>query len=118
NPASLTNKGNCCFAQGDYDKARYYYEEALNIDAGCVQALHNLILTLMNLNHYQRVKDLLHKYTLIQPENTQVFCLMAQALQQTNDFDHAKSWLVMLEINFYFKLGFFIKTLNYLERLS
>ncbi|CAF1251703.1 unnamed protein product [Rotaria sp. Silwood1] len=92
NPASLTNKGNCCFVQGDYDKARYYYEEALNIDAGCVQALHNLILTLINSNQYQRVKDYLHKYTVIQPENTQVFCLMAKVLQQTNDLDHAKSW--------------------------
>ncbi|CAF0943555.1 unnamed protein product [Rotaria sordida] len=92
NPASLTNKGNCCFAQGDYDKARYYYEEALNIDVGFVQALHNLILTLIHSNQYQRVKDLLHKYIVIQPENTQIFCLMAQVLQQTNDIDHAKSW--------------------------
>lgn len=41
-PLALTNKGNCCFAQGDYAKAQYYYQEALNIDAGCVQALHNL----------------------------------------------------------------------------
>lgn len=40
--SALTNKGNCCYAQEDYDKARYYYEEALNIDAGSVEALHNL----------------------------------------------------------------------------
>ncbi|CAF3940589.1 unnamed protein product, partial [Adineta steineri] len=92
NPASLTNKGNCCFAQQDYDKARYYYEEALNVDAGSIEALHNLILTLMKSNQYQRVKDLLHKYTVIQPTNAQVFCLMAEALQQTNDTEHAKSW--------------------------
>ncbi|CAF4163238.1 unnamed protein product [Rotaria sordida] len=52
NPASLTNKGNCCYAQEDYDKARYYYEEALNIDAGSVEALHNLILTLMKSKQY------------------------------------------------------------------
>ncbi|CAF3860357.1 unnamed protein product [Rotaria sp. Silwood2] len=83
---------NCCYAQDDYDKARYYYEEALNIDAGCVEALHNLILTLMKLNQYQRVKDLLHKYTIIQPSNAQVFCLMAEVLQRTNDVEHAKSW--------------------------
>ncbi|UJR22611.1 hypothetical protein I4U23_025652 [Adineta vaga] len=92
NPSSLTNKGNCCFAQEDYDKARYYYEEALNIDAGSVEALHNLILTLIKCNQYQRVKDYLHKYTTIQPDNSQVFCLMAQVLQKTNDMDHAKSW--------------------------
>ncbi|UJR26463.1 hypothetical protein I4U23_007793 [Adineta vaga] len=92
NPASLTNKGNCCFAQQDYDKARYYYEEALNIDAGSVEALHNLVLTLMKSNQYQRVKDLLHKYETIQPANAQVFCLMGDVLQQTNDSEHAKSW--------------------------
>lgn len=39
---ALTNKGNCCYAHEDYEKARYYYEEALNIDAGSVEALHNL----------------------------------------------------------------------------
>ncbi|CAF3590022.1 unnamed protein product [Rotaria sordida] len=92
NPASLTNKGNCCYAQEDYDKARYYYEEALNIDAGSVEALHNLILTLMKSKQYQRVKDLLHKYTIIQPTNAQVFCLMAEVLEHTNDIDNAKSW--------------------------
>ncbi|CAF0751378.1 unnamed protein product, partial [Didymodactylos carnosus] len=90
--AALTNKGNCCFAQTDLEKARYYYEEALNIDAGCVEALHNLILTLMRSNQYQRVKDLLHKYHTIQPTNAQVFCLMAKALQQSDDIDNAKSW--------------------------
>jgi thioredoxin-like negative regulator of GroEL len=46
----------------------------------------------MKSNQYQRVKDLLHKYTTIQPTNAQVFCLMAEVLQQTNDVEHAKSW--------------------------
>jgi len=49
----------------------------------------------MKAKQYQRVKDLLHKYTTIQPNNAQVFCLMAQILQQTNDTDQAKSWLVI-----------------------
>ncbi len=53
-----------------------------------------LVLTLMKVNQYQRVKDLLHKYTIIQPTNAQVFCLMAETLQQTNDTENAKSWLV------------------------
>ncbi len=53
-----------------------------------------LVLTLMKANQYQRVKDFLHKYTIIQPTNAQVFCLMAEVLQQTNDTENAKSWLV------------------------
>ncbi len=48
----------------------------------------------MKANQYQRVKDFLHKYTIIQPTNAQVFCLMAEVLQQTNDTENAKSWLV------------------------
>lgn len=107
----MTNKGNCCFAQGDYDKARYYYEEALNIDAGSVEALHNLsktieefrpsiddcslVLTLIKSQQYRRVKDFLHKYTIIQPDNAQVFCLMGQILQETRHTEQAKSWLVI-----------------------
>jgi intraflagellar transport protein 88 len=39
---ALTNKGNCYFAEKEYDKARQYYEEALKIDASCVEALYNL----------------------------------------------------------------------------
>ncbi len=39
---ALTNKGNCYFAEGDYDKAKHYYEDSLKIDASCVEALYNL----------------------------------------------------------------------------
>jgi len=56
----------------------------------------------MKAKQYQRVKDLLHKYTTIQPNNAQVFCLMAQILQQTNDTDQAKSWLVIKQIVFFY----------------
>lgn len=56
----------------------------------------------MKSNQYQRVKDLLHKYTTIQPSNAQVFCLMAEVLQKTNDVEHAKSWSVKSSIFFFF----------------
>ena len=51
----------------------------------------------MKSNQYQRVKDLLHKYTSIQPTNAQVFCLMAEVLQHTNDVEQAKSWSVKMK---------------------
>jgi hypothetical protein len=56
----------------------------------------------MKSKQYQRVKDLLHKYTIIQPNNSQVFCLMAQILHDTNDIDQAKSWLVLIPKVFFF----------------
>ena len=40
--SALTNKGNCYFAEKDYEKAKHYYEDALKIDASCVEALYNL----------------------------------------------------------------------------
>jgi hypothetical protein len=58
-------------------------------------SIHVLVLTLIKCNQYQRVKDLLHKYTIIQPDNAQVFCLMAHILQETHDTDQAKSWFVI-----------------------
>lgn len=48
----------------------------------------------MHAKQYKRVKDYLHKYEIIQPENSQVYCLMAQALEETHDDDQAKSWFV------------------------
>lgn len=36
------NKGNCLFANGDYEKAREYYQEAYNVEASCTEALFNL----------------------------------------------------------------------------
>ena len=64
-----------------------------------LQSIDVLVLTLMKANQYQRVKDLLHKYTIIQPDNSQVFCLMAQILQETRDTDQAKSWFVICRVN-------------------
>ena len=40
--AALVNKGNCHFASGDLDKARDHYQEALNAEASCTDALFNL----------------------------------------------------------------------------
>ena len=38
----MTNKGNCFFAENNFEKARNYYEDAIKIDASCVEALYNL----------------------------------------------------------------------------
>lgn len=39
---ALTNKGNCYFAENNFEKAKHYYEDAVKIDASCVEALYNL----------------------------------------------------------------------------
>lgn len=40
--SALVNKGNCLFANGEYEKAREYYQEAYNVEASCTEALFNL----------------------------------------------------------------------------
>lgn len=38
----LVNRGNCYYTQGELEKAREYYQEALNIEASCTDALYNI----------------------------------------------------------------------------
>lgn len=38
----LVNRGNCYYRQGDLAKAKEYYQEALNIEASCTDALYNI----------------------------------------------------------------------------
>ena len=40
--SALVNKGNCLFANGEYEKAREYFQEAYNVEASCTEALFNL----------------------------------------------------------------------------
>ena len=39
---ALVNKGNCLFVQGDYEKAKEFYNEAVRTEASCVEALFNM----------------------------------------------------------------------------
>ena len=38
----LVNRGNCYYSQGDLERAKEYYQEALNIEASCTDALYNI----------------------------------------------------------------------------
>ena len=38
---ALVNKGNVMYNQGDFEKAREFYREALQNDSSCVEALYN-----------------------------------------------------------------------------
>lgn len=42
NPSALVNRGNVCYAQGEFDKSADYYREALLNEATCVEGLYNL----------------------------------------------------------------------------
>ena len=40
--SALVNKGNVLYSSKEYEKAREYYQEALQNDSSCVEALYNL----------------------------------------------------------------------------
>ena len=42
NAKALVNKGNVSFVKKNYERAKEYYIEALNVEADCVQAIYNL----------------------------------------------------------------------------
>lgn len=50
--AALVNKGNCLYAQGQYQSSVEYYKEALSVEATCSEALYNLGLAYKKLNDY------------------------------------------------------------------
>lgn len=89
---ALTNKGNCYFAEKEFEKAKHYYEDALKIDASCVEALYNLGLTCNKLGLYEQALDQYYKLHAMQQSNTQVYCKIAETNEKKSDFDQAESW--------------------------
>ena len=89
---ALTNKGNCYFAEKDFEKAKRFYIEALQIDASCVEALYNLGLTYSKLGLYEQSLDQFFKLHAMQQSNTQIYCKIAETNEKKSDFDQAESW--------------------------
>ncbi|XP_069747454.1 intraflagellar transport protein 88 homolog isoform X2 [Narcine bancroftii] len=77
NPAALTNKGNCVFARGDYEKAAEFYKEALRNDSSFTEALYNLGLTYKKLNRLEESLDCFLKLHAILRNSAQVMYQIA-----------------------------------------
>ena len=48
----MVNKGNCLYAQGQYQSSVEYYQEALSVEATCSEALYNLGLAYKKLKEF------------------------------------------------------------------
>ncbi|XP_043547835.1 intraflagellar transport protein 88 homolog isoform X2 [Chiloscyllium plagiosum] len=77
NPAALTNKGNCVFVRGDYEKAAEFYKEALRNDSSFTEALYNLGLTYKKLNRLEEALDCFLKLHAIMRNSAQVMYQIA-----------------------------------------
>eukprot|EP00795_Rhopilema_esculentum_P017362 gene17362-8954_t len=82
NPAALVNKGNCSFKSGDLDRAKISYQEALNIEASCTEAIFNLGLVHKKLGKIDDALDCFHKLQAIIPNNPEVLYQLADLYHQ------------------------------------
>lgn len=88
----MTNKANCFFAEQEYERAKHYYEDALKIDASCVEALYNLGLTYGKIGMYEQALDQFFKLHAMQRSNTQIYAKMAEINAKKSDYDQAENW--------------------------
>ncbi|KAK3741791.1 hypothetical protein QZH41_001560 [Actinostola sp. cb2023] len=82
NPAALVNKGNCLYSQGEYEKAREFYQEAYNVEATCTEALYNLGLVYKKLGQYEDALDCFTKLHAILRNHPQVIYQLANLYMQ------------------------------------
>ena len=75
---ALVNKGNCLYAQGQYQSSVEYYREALSVEATCSEALYNLGLA------YKKLKDFPAALTCFTKLHT-IFKSLPQVLYQIAD---------------------------------
>lgn len=92
NPAALVNKGNCLFANGQYEKAREYYQEAYNVEASCTEALFNLGLAEKKLNRLDIALDCFYKLQAILKNHPQVLYQIASIHEMLEDKAQAIEW--------------------------
>lgn len=92
NPAALVNKANNLYNVGEFNKAREYYAEALNIEASCIEALYNLGLCNKKLGKYEDALDCFHKLHLMLPNSSEVICQLASIYEINNNNSEALEW--------------------------
>ncbi|RWS04201.1 intraflagellar transport protein 88-like isoform X1 [Dinothrombium tinctorium] len=92
NAGALVNKGNCCLRQGEFEKAREYYKEALSNDPSCVEAIYNLALTYKKLSLFEPALDCLFKMHTLVKNHPHVIYQIAVLYEQLNDKDQAMDW--------------------------
>ena len=94
NAASLTNKANCLYRDGDTDGAIALYKEALENDFSCHEALYNLGLVYKRMGHFNDSIDCFIKLHSIVRSNAQVMYQIAMLFDQLNDHTQAMEWLM------------------------
>ncbi|XP_028966440.1 intraflagellar transport protein 88 homolog [Galendromus occidentalis] len=90
--AALVNKGNCCFARGDFLQAKEYYNEALQVEASCVEALYNIALACEKLRERDLALDYLFKFQAIVGLYPKALYKIGQQYEAAGDINQSMEW--------------------------
>ena len=86
------NKGCCVYSQGEYEKARDYFQESLCVEATCTEALYNLGLVHKKLGCYQEALECFNKLHSIFKSSAQVIYQLADLYDKLDDFEQSIGW--------------------------
>lgn len=84
--------GNCCFARGDYLQAKEYYNEALQVEASCVEALYNIALACEKLKQRDQALDYLFKFQAIVGLYPKALYKIGQQYEAAGDVNQSMEW--------------------------
>ncbi len=87
--AALVNKGCAVFSRGDVEKGRDYFQEALNVEATCTEALYNLGLAYKKTNRLTEAMDCFVKLHSILKSSSHVLYHLADLHDRMDDFEQA-----------------------------
>jgi len=88
----LVNKGCCLYLNGEYEKSIEYFQEALNVEATCCEALFNLGLVHKKLRNLEKALETFLKLHAILKNSPQVLYHLGDVYDKMNDFSHASEW--------------------------
>ena len=86
------NKGCCLFGSKQYEKAADYFQEALNVEATCCEALYNLGLVQKKLGRTNDALNSFLKLHTILKNSSQIMWHLADIYDKMDDFNHSMEW--------------------------
>ncbi len=86
---ALVNKGCAVFSRGDLEKGRDYFQEALNVEATCAEALYNLGLAYKRTDHLSEATDCFVKLHSILKSSPHVLYQLADLYNKLGEFEQA-----------------------------
>ncbi|XP_065834297.1 intraflagellar transport protein 88 homolog [Oscarella lobularis] len=96
NPCALVNRGNCAFMKKEWEKAAEYYQEAVQVEALCTEALFNLGLVNKKLRRMEEALACFHKLHAIVRNDAQVVYQLANLYEMLDDVNNATEWYMQL----------------------